>query len=188
MSPVSPVDEHLARFGGKQRESLEKLRRTIASVVPTAEECIRYGMPAFTVQGKAVAGFEGFTNHCSYFPHSGSVVAAAGPLPPWCEAERGTLRFPIGKALPVSLVRRLIRIRLDEISQVRNGKRFDFFDDGTVKAEGSMKDGQLHGAWRWYRRDGTLMRTGRFTQGRQTGTWETWDSDGRLVTRADRGR
>ena len=54
--------------------------------------------------------------------------------------------------------------------------------DLSVKAEGSMKDGQLHGAWTWYRQDGTRMRTGKFAAGEQVGTWQTWDRDGRLVT------
>ena len=69
-----------------------------------------------------------------------------------------------------------------------SGKRFEFFDDGTVKAEGSMKDGELHGAWKWFRKDGTQMRTGRFSAGRQVGVWETWDADGTLVKSKDFGR
>jgi antitoxin component YwqK of YwqJK toxin-antitoxin module len=45
-----------------------------------------------------------------------------------------------------------------------------------------MKDGELHGSWKWFRRDGSLMRTGSFSHGTRTGTWETWDADGRVVT------
>jgi uncharacterized protein YdhG (YjbR/CyaY superfamily) len=185
---VSPIDQHFDKFQGEQLATLQHLRLLIVDLLPTATECIKYGMPAFTVQGKAVAGIDGFKAHCSYFPHSGSVLEKAGPLPTWAEASQGTLRFPIGQRLPKALVRRLIRIRLDEISDVRNGKRFEFFDDGTVKAEGSMKDGELHGAWKWFRKDGTQMRTGRFSAGRQVGVWETWDADGRLVRSKDFGR
>ena len=44
-----------------------------------------------------------------------------------------------------------------------------------------MREGKLHGAWRWYRRGGSLMRTGRFRDGERTGTWETYAADGILV-------
>jgi len=130
-------------------------------------------MPCFAVEGKAVAGFDGYKAHCSYFPHSGRVLDHVGPLPDWATADRGTLRFPIGKRLPKALVRRLIRVRLDEISAVTDGKRIEFFDDGTVKAVGRMRDGELHGDWRWYRRDGSLLRTGSFDRGAKVGTWQT---------------
>jgi len=45
-----------------------------------------------------------------------------------------------------------------------------------------MKDGELHGNWKWFRRDGTLSRTGRFARGERSGTWQTWDRDGELVS------
>jgi uncharacterized protein YdhG (YjbR/CyaY superfamily) len=32
-------------------------------LVPGAEQCISYGMPAFKVQGKMVAGFAAFKKH-----------------------------------------------------------------------------------------------------------------------------
>ena len=72
------------------------------------------------------------------------------------------------------MLRKLIRVRLDQISDVTSGKRFEFFGDGSLKAEGSMRDGELHGAWKWFRRDGSLMRTGSFHLGEQVGEWKTW--------------
>ncbi len=178
---MTVIDDYLAALPDAQRETLEPLRDTLRELLPTAEERLSYGMPCFAVEGKAVAGFDGFKEHCSYFPHSGSVLAKVSGLPAWTDATAGTLRFPLGKRLPKTVLRKLIRVRLDEISAVRNGKRFEFFDDGTVKAAGSMKDGELHGAWRWYRRDGTLMRTGSFRRGEQVGDWQTFDRDGHPV-------
>lgn len=149
--------------------------------MPTAEETIAYRMPAFALSGRTVAMFDGFRDHCSYFPGSGRVLAAVGEFPSWVEVDRGTLRFPVERSLPVGLVRRLVRAKLDELSQVRNGERIDYFDDGSVRARGRMRDGELHGAWQWYRSDGSLMRTGRFDHGQAVGEWSTFDRDGRLV-------
>ena len=43
--------------------------------MPEAEQVISYGMPAFRVDGKTVAGFAAFKNHLSYLPFSGSVLS-----------------------------------------------------------------------------------------------------------------
>jgi uncharacterized protein YdhG (YjbR/CyaY superfamily) len=54
------------------------LRRDVLAVVPDAEQCISYGVPAFKVNGTTVAGFAAFRHHLSYLPHSGSVLPALG--------------------------------------------------------------------------------------------------------------
>ena len=82
-------------------------------------------------------------------------------------------------------VRALVRVRLAEMSKPANGKWFDYYDDGTVKAAGSSKDGKPHGRWRWYRADGSLERTGQYKAGVPTGVWESWDADG-VLTQSER--
>jgi len=72
-----------------------------------------YGVPAFKVDGKAVAGYAYAKRHCSYFPHSGSVIARVEPnLLEGYDWAKGTLRFPVDKAPAEVLVRRLVEIRL----------------------------------------------------------------------------
>ena len=90
----------MKKFSGAQLETLQHLREAILSMVPHAKETLRYGMPAFEIDGKVVAGFEGFKKHCTYFPHSGSVLEELEGFPEWCEVSKGTLKFPIGKKLP----------------------------------------------------------------------------------------
>ena len=51
-----------------------RLRDTIVAIVPDAEQCISYGVPAFKLRGKTIAGFAAFKSHLSYLPHSGSVI------------------------------------------------------------------------------------------------------------------
>ena len=55
------IDGYLASVEEPKRSTLEALRQSILEVVPDAEQCISYGMPAFKVQGKTVAGFAAFT-------------------------------------------------------------------------------------------------------------------------------
>lgn len=114
---MSEIDRHLKKFSGEQLETLQYLRQTIHSIVPKAEETMSYGMPAFVIDGKVVAGFDGFKKHCSYFPHSGSVLSEIDDLPEWCEVSKGTLKFPIGKKLPKSVVRKLISVRRNQLKE-----------------------------------------------------------------------
>ena len=171
------VDEYLNGVPSPQRETLEALRATIRSLLPYAREELRYGMPAFTLDGKGVAGYAAFKQHCSYFPMSGEVIDQAGDALDGYETSKGGVRFPVDGRLPIDLIRRLVKLRMAEISTVENGRRRDYFPDGRLKATGQMKDGQLHGKWQWFRQDGTLMRTGQFSKGEKVGTWTTWDRD-----------
>ena len=118
---MSAIDRHLKKFSGEQLETLQHLLETILSIVPQAKETISYGMPAFEIDGKVVAGFEGFKKHCSYFPHSGSVIEELESFPEWCEVSKGTLKFPIGKKLPKTLVRKLISVRRRQIIEKQMG-------------------------------------------------------------------
>ena len=61
------------------------------------------------------------------------------------------------------------------------------YADGTVKARGSRLNGEMHGAWSFFRLDGSLMRSGRFDRGRQVGIWKTFTRDGALVKGTDFG-
>jgi uncharacterized protein YdhG (YjbR/CyaY superfamily) len=116
--PDDPIGAHLATLPQPQRDTLTALCATLRDLLPDAEECISYNMPCFKVNGVAVAGFDGFKQHCSYFPHSGNVVGQVSGLPAWCTvASKGTLQFPVDRPLPKTLVRRLVRARLDEIGR-----------------------------------------------------------------------
>lgn len=105
------IDAYLEALEEPKRSTLDALRRTILEIVPDAEQGMSYRMPAFKVKGKAIAGFAAFTNHLSYFPHSGSVLEElAHDLAPYT-ASKGTLRFPVDTPLPRALVEKLIAER-----------------------------------------------------------------------------
>lgn len=55
------------------------------------------------------------------------------------------------------------------------------YSTGAVQSTGSMLDGEMHGAWEFFRKDGTVMRSGQFDRGIQVGVWRTFDRAGRLV-------
>ena len=60
-----------------------------------------------------------------------------------------------------------------------------YYPSGVVKMTGHLLDGEMHGAWEWYRTDGSVMRTGEFDRGKQVGIWRTFARSGRLVKETD---
>jgi uncharacterized protein YdhG (YjbR/CyaY superfamily) len=106
------IDAYLAGVEEPKRSTLRRLRQSILEVIPDAEEGISYGLPAFRVQGKVVAGFAAFKHHLSYLPHSGSVFPEMGGALDAYTTSSGALRFPIDSPLPAPLVERLVRVRL----------------------------------------------------------------------------
>jgi uncharacterized protein YdhG (YjbR/CyaY superfamily) len=109
------IDDYLVTLDEPKRSTLEALRKTIMEIVPGAEQSISYGVPAFKVQGKAVAGFAAFKNHLSYVPHSGSVLASLQDDTAPYETSKGSLKFAVDKPLPKRLVKKLISARMREL-------------------------------------------------------------------------
>jgi uncharacterized protein YdhG (YjbR/CyaY superfamily) len=111
------VDAYLATVPEPQRSTLKALRKTILAALPGAEECIAYGFPCYKVDGKGIAGFASFKNHCSYLPMSGAVLETMADALTRYEYSQGALRFPIDKPLPAALVKKLIKSRLRDVAE-----------------------------------------------------------------------
>src|SRR6266480_1970342 len=109
------IDRYLATLDEPKRSTLEALWRAILDVVPDAEQCISYGVPAFKVRDKTVAGFAAFKRHLSYLPHSGSVLPALGDDVTQFEQTKGSLHFAIDKPLPKRLVKKLVATRMRQL-------------------------------------------------------------------------
>lgn len=111
---MSEIDGYLATITGDKRAALDKLRKTIRSILPRAEECISYGMRAFRLDGRVIAGFQATAKGCSYYPFSGTTrQTLAGDLQGYGKT-KSALHFRPDEPLPASLVRKLIRARIAE--------------------------------------------------------------------------
>jgi uncharacterized protein YdhG (YjbR/CyaY superfamily) len=114
---VSAVDRYLSGVEEPKRRTLQTLRRTILEIVPEAEQVISYGIPAFRVHGKTVAGFAAFKTHLSYLPFSGSVLGQLADELDGYTMTKSSLHFPVDRPLPKPLVKKLIGVRLAEASR-----------------------------------------------------------------------
>jgi len=123
MQKPTSVDAYLASVPDDRRLALEKLRAQIHALVPEAEECISYAMPAFRARGKVFAGFAATLKGCSYFPFSGTTLATlAADLAAWSQT-KSALHFDPARGLPTPLLKKLVKARLAEIDAVRKTPR-----------------------------------------------------------------
>ena len=108
------VDAYLAALDEPKQSTLRELRRTILGIIPDAEQCISYRLPAFRLRGKVIAGFAAFKSHLSYLPHSGTVLPELHADVAGYETTKGSLHFPVDSPLPQALVKKLIDARISQ--------------------------------------------------------------------------
>lgn len=108
---LETVDEYLKAAPEPQRTTLLALRATLRELLAHADEALSYGMPAFVVGGRPVAGYAWAKRHCSYYPHSGAVLSELADELEGYDWNMGTLRFPIDEPLPRQLTARLIEVK-----------------------------------------------------------------------------
>jgi len=107
-------DDYLATAPEAARKALIKMRQAIRSVVPAeAIEVISYKLPAFKLKNVLV-WFGGFSDHCSLFPTAAVLHAFKDELQGYTTS-KGTIQFPLDKPMPVALIKKLVKARVDSI-------------------------------------------------------------------------
>ncbi len=109
------VDEYLESVPEPQRGNLMRLRATLRDILPDAVETLSYGMPAFRLEGKTIAGYGATKKHCSYYPHTAAILPTLGPALEGYEWSPGALHFPVDEELPRQLVEMLVQCRFDQL-------------------------------------------------------------------------
>jgi uncharacterized protein YdhG (YjbR/CyaY superfamily) len=108
------VDEYLEAIPEPARSTLTKVRAAIRSVVPAeTTEVISYGIPAFKYK-RILMWYAAFSDHCSVFPTASVIEEFKEELRPF-RTSKGTIHFPIDKALPAALVKKMAKLRLAEV-------------------------------------------------------------------------
>jgi uncharacterized protein YdhG (YjbR/CyaY superfamily) len=117
VSDAAAIEAYLARVPEPGRSTLETVRATLRALLPEATEGMSYGMPAFKLRKKAVAGYAAFADHCGFYPMSGSVVAALKADLAGYQTSKGGVRFSLDTPLPRELIEKLVKARLAELDK-----------------------------------------------------------------------
>jgi uncharacterized protein YdhG (YjbR/CyaY superfamily) len=111
------VTAHLKKFAKPQRDALQAVRLILAEALPDAEEVIKYGIPTFAINGKGIIGFDGYKNHNSIFPYSGSINVVLKDELAGYEQTKGSIHFDKEKPMPKGLLKKIVKARIKQMNE-----------------------------------------------------------------------
>ncbi len=104
------IDEYIAQFPENTQLQLTKMRNIIRKTVPKAMEAVKYGMPAFTLQGNLIY-FAGYNHHIGFYPMPTVINAFKEELTTF-KTSKGAIQFPIETPLPITLIKKMVALRV----------------------------------------------------------------------------
>ena len=106
------IDEYIASFPEDTQKILEEIRATIKAVAPEAEEKISYQMPTFFLKGNLIH-FAAFKKHIGIYPTPSGTQAFKDEISIY-QGAKGSIRLPIDEPMPLELISRIVKFRVDE--------------------------------------------------------------------------
>jgi len=120
MSKPKNINEYIAGYPKKIQKLLYRLQATIKKAAPQAEEVISYGIPAFRLNGMLV-WFAAYSKHIGFYPRISGIEAFKKELSAYLGA-KASVRFPLDKPLPLGLIIKIVKFRVNENSQRTKAK------------------------------------------------------------------
>lgn len=121
MTPQAAVRAYFAKATPEARRALTTIRKSIRAAAPSAEEAFSYRIPAFRFEGRVLLWYAAFAKHASLYPVIGKTRKALAKDLRGYEAGKGTVRFPLAKPVPASLVRKVVKARIAAITGESHG-------------------------------------------------------------------
>lgn len=112
METHASVDAYIESFPEDIQIILREVRSVAQKAAPEATEKISYGIPTLHFHGNLVH-FAAFKNHIGLYPTPSGIVAFKEELLPY-ESGKGTVKFPLDKPIPYSLITKIVRHRVKE--------------------------------------------------------------------------
>src|SRR6187549_3291580 len=112
MKSYSTVDEYIALAEPKVKKALKDIRKTIKTTAPKAEEVISYQIPGYKYHGMLVF-FAAWKDHISLYPAPWSAEALKKEMSAY-EGSKGTIKFPIDKPMPLTLIKKMVKYRMKQ--------------------------------------------------------------------------
>lgn len=113
--PYVTIDEYIAQYPPDIQKRLSALRGAIRQAAPDAEEGISWAMPTYKLAGNLVH-FAAGKHHIGLYPGESGVAHFQNELSGY-KTSKGAIQFPNDAALPLALVKKIVRFRAKENQQ-----------------------------------------------------------------------
>src|SRR6267143_2660560 len=110
--PPQSITEYINAAPKEAQRKLREMRACVRASAPGAKESLKWGMPAFSYQ-RILVTFGAFEHHVGFYPTPSAVKAFANDLRKYATAS-ASVRFPLDKPLPLSLIRKITAFRVRE--------------------------------------------------------------------------
>lgn len=107
------VAAYMAAAPAEHRATLKRMRQLILEAAPDATERLSYGIPSF-FQERGLVSIGAFRHHCSLFAGHGGARLARDSGMSGFKVVASTIQFPLDRALPARLIKRIVKARLAE--------------------------------------------------------------------------
>lgn len=109
------VDEYFGAFPKETQLHLQQIREAIQKAAPKAVEVISYNMPAFKQNGILVY-FAAYKNHIGFYPTASGIKEFQSEFKNY-NSSKGAVQFPIDKKMPLALIQKIVKFRVQETEQ-----------------------------------------------------------------------
>lgn len=113
--PAADIEAYIAGFPADIQRRLEQIRDLILEIAPDAVASISYAMPTFKLNGRVLVYFAAFKKHIGLYPAPIALEQFKVDLEPY-KASKGAVQFLHTQALPITVIGRIVRFRVEEAS------------------------------------------------------------------------
>lgn len=110
---MGEIEKYMEQFPKNVQDILYNIKTLIKEIVPEAEECMAYGMPAYKTFGKPLIYFAGYKNHIGLYATPTGHQEFAKELSKYKQG-KGSVQFPVDQPIPYDLISQIIEFRMLE--------------------------------------------------------------------------
>jgi uncharacterized protein YdhG (YjbR/CyaY superfamily) len=109
------VSQYIAATPPVARKALKQLRAAIKKSAPGITERISYRIPTFDLDGRRLLYIAAFKEHVGVYPVTPAMTARYGKAIAKFRHGKGTLRFSLDERIPIGLITKLAKVRVQEL-------------------------------------------------------------------------
>ncbi|MFT4470773.1 iron chaperone [Arthrobacter sulfonylureivorans] len=116
MNKPQTVDEYLESFPEEAARRLAELRQLSRTHVPQADEGLKWGNPAYSLDGTIMFIFAGYQQHANFVFTPSTLDAFSAELAGF-QTGKGSIKLPYSGPVPAELLGRMMAHRIREFRE-----------------------------------------------------------------------